>query len=118
MDLQKEICEVLEENNIFVCGDDMTEQDGKMVTELHFTSNAGEDFVFTVWHDGTVDGFIDGFRQYAVDFDPEEHAEMWILNRGKVSGVPQSIRVLIDDADDIAEFLDDVSISLMNTQRR
>ncbi len=40
----------------------------------------------------------------ADDFDADEHAEMWIDLRGK-RGVPDSIRVLINDADSIKEFL-------------
>ena len=33
---------------------------------------------------------------------------MWIEARGKVAGVPLTIRELIDDADDIQTFLDKV----------
>lgn len=42
--------------------------------------------------------------EYAEDFDPDEHAEMWVEGRGK-RGVPSSIRELIDDANDIKEML-------------
>ena len=42
--------------------------------------------------------FYREFKNYCYNFDPDEHAEMWIKFRGK-NGVPGSIRALIDDAD-------------------
>ena len=79
-------------------------QNGRYYAEMEFYSDAGEDFVFTVWFDGTWSDFVDNFRQYTIDFDPDEHAEMWVNSRGK-NGVPDSIRTLIDDADSIQEYL-------------
>lgn len=87
------------------------EQDGDYYTECEFYSDAGEDFVFDIWHDGTVKSFVDSFADYAFNFDPDEHAEMFMGMRGQ-RGVPQSIRVLISDADSIAETLDSIADEL------
>lgn len=63
-------------------------------------SPLGEDFSFSVSYDDPVNDII----RYYNDFNPEEHAEMWIENRGK-NGVPSSIKLLLKDADDIEEML-------------
>lgn len=86
-------------------------QNGRYYAEMEFYSDAGEDFIFTVWFDGTWGDFVDNFRQYVIDFDPDEHAEMWVNSRGK-DGVPNSIRTLIDDADSILEYLEKWSDNL------
>lgn len=72
--------------------------------EVEFYSDAGEDVVETVFYNGTSKDFVRAFKEMADDFDADEHAEMWIDLRGK-RGVPDSIRVLINDADSIKEFL-------------
>ena len=75
-------------------------------------SPAGEDFYFTVGKDN----FVKEVREYADNFDADEHAEMWVQARGKVEGVPQSIRVLIEDADTIKEMLDALARTLERVQ--
>lgn len=71
--------------------------------EFEKYSPAGEDFIFTIV--GNDEGAVaEKVREYAYDFDPDEHAEMWVESRGK-RGVPDSIRTLIDDADAIKEML-------------
>ena len=45
----------------------------------------------------------------------DEHAAMWVNLRGK-RGVPNSIRVLVDDADSIKEFLLKVADELENVK--
>ena len=54
-------------------------------------------------------------REYAYDFDPEEHAEMWVESRGK-RGVPDSIRTLIDDADAIKEMAFELADALRKAE--
>ena len=76
--------------------------------EISQASPAGEDFNFYVDKDNLTYNIIN----YACNFDPEEHAKMWIENMGNVAGVPQSIRILIDDADDIAEMLENLADKL------
>ena len=51
--------------------------------------------------------------QYANTFDPDEHAEMHIENRGR-GGTPSSIRVLIDDANDIKDMLKELANAVKN----
>ncbi len=69
--------------------------------ELEKYSPAGEDFFFCV----DKKDFINNVIEYAEDFDADDHAEMWVENRHTVSGVPQSVRTLIDDADAIKKML-------------
>ena len=108
----EKIKEVLKEefgNGLSICSVGL--QDGECYAEMEFYSDAGEDFVFTVWFDGTWTDFVENFREYAVEFDPDEHAEMWVNSRGE-NGVPDSIRTLIDDANSIKEHLEQFSDGL------
>ena len=74
-------------------------------------SPAGEDFTFSV-NVEDVENVWREVRQYANDFDTEEHIEMWVeARRNGVSGVP-SIRRLVEDADDIDEMLDELADAL------
>jgi len=84
---------------------------------MEWYSPAGEDFVFTFHFDGSASDFVDNFRSYAEDFDPDEHAEMWVEHRGK-NGCPNSIRDLIDDADAINDFLNSVAHDLIDALER
>lgn len=81
-------------------------------TEWEFEkySPAGEDFIFSVVVDDPEDLWREVMR-YAVEFDPDEHAEMWVKARGNVSGIP-SIRTLVEDADAIDEMLDELAEAL------
>ena len=84
--------------------------------ELEKFSPAGEDFFFCV----DKKNFINNVIEYAEDFDADEHAEMWVENRHTVSGVPKSIRTLIDDADAIKKMLSELAENLnrkMKTRR-
>ena len=107
----KSIITILENNDIRIISTEKGYKTEKLYTELEFYSDAGEDFVFSIWHKGTKASFIEGFCQYAADFDPDEHAELYIDMRGK-NGVPDSIRALIDDADDIAAKLEKIADEL------
>ena len=64
----------------------------------------GEDFGFDVEYKN-ADELVKAISDYYEDFDPEEHAMMWWNARNSVSGVPQSIRELLDDADAIRKML-------------
>lgn len=100
--LNKKIIDRLEKNDFRICG--IYEQDGEFFVELETYSPAGEDFIATIWYDGTSKDFINAFYEYAIGFDPDEHAEFWVESRGK-NGVPESIRELIEDADAINDIL-------------
>lgn len=109
IDTIKEVLEKELGEKLNICGVEI--QNGEYYAELEFGSDAGEDFVFDVWFDGTWNDFVTKFRQYAADFDPDEHAAMWVDSRGK-NGVPDSIRALINDADSIQEYLEQFSDGL------
>lgn len=78
------------------------EGDGRTYAELFKPSDAGEDFSILVdfEKDNQAETFLRDLREYVYDFDPDEHAEMWVPHRGE-GGCPGSIRELIDDADSI-----------------
>ena len=107
--LNKKIAAVLEEQGYTVLS--IEKQRGQHIAELETDSPAGEDVIVDVWFDGTNKGFISAFYQYAIDFDADEHAEMWVDSRGK-NGVPSSIRALIDDADAIEQHLMETAAKL------
>lgn len=69
--------------------------------ELSIYSDAGEDFSFSADAD-TPNGFWRSLSDYADDFDAEEHAVGW-WRAGR--GEPDSLRVLLDDADKLAEWM-------------
>ena len=98
--LTSKVLDVLENNDITI-----KKSDNEWMLEWY--SNAGENMVEYVEGENDKD-FADHFFRLAADFDADEHAEMWVEARGKVAGVPLTIRELIDDADDIQAFLDKV----------
>lgn len=83
------------------------EDDGNTVSFYQY-SPAGEDFSFTVGKEN----IIEEVREYAADFDIDEHIEMWIEEkRNGVSGVP-SARELVHDAEDIDGMLQELAAAL------
>lgn len=104
--LPVEIEAILENEDISLSID--KNADGEYYAEMEFESPAGEDVVFGYYYDGTAQGFIKGFQEYAKSFDSDSHAESWIKERGK-NGVPSTIRALIDDAEAIKEELQTVT---------
>ena len=113
--LNEKTIAILEENDITVS--ERYEQDGEYYREIEFYSPEGEDVLETIWYDGTDDGFIEGFRQLADNFDADEHAEMWIDGRGK-RGIPDSVRALIDDAENIKDTLLGVAEKLEGIEKK
>lgn len=72
-------------------------------------SPAGEDFFFYV----PIQNFAEEVEEYAQDFDVDEHVEMWIDARKRgVSGVPSTIRELLEDAEAIQKMLNDLAEAL------
>ena len=86
-----------------------SEEDGHAYVELQKESPAGEDFIMYIYFNQSepVTSFLEDLKEYYEDFDPEEHAEMYIDCRGQ-NGVPETIRELLDDADEIKEMIGDV----------
>lgn len=73
--------------------------------EFKQSSPAGEDFCFCAYGD-TAEEIVSSIREYAADFDIEEHVKMWLdaKNNG-ISGVPD-VHILVQDAEDIQNMLD------------
>ena len=80
--------------------------------ELSRHTPAGEDFSFYV---AKKDGIVEGVREYATYFDPDEHAEVLVRCRG-MNGVPESIREIIDDAEEIQNMLEELSEALQEAE--
>lgn len=81
--------------------------------EIEFSSDLGEDVVenieFREFENINIDGFIRLLREYADDFDVDEHAEELVPMRGK-NGVPNvSISELIEDAQGIKDYLFEIA---------
>ena len=82
--------------------------------EFEKYSPAGEGFIFTITGNDEA-RVVEQVREYAYDFAPDEHAEMWVESRGK-RGVPDSIRTLIDDADAIKEMVSELVDALRKVE--
>lgn len=101
--LSERTIEILENNDMKIY--DRSEQNGEFTREIEFYSPEGEDVCECIFYDGTDESFIKAFRSNAENFDANEHAEMWIRNRGQVGGVPESAKYLITDAEWIKDTL-------------
>lgn len=55
--------------------------------------------------------FVKNVREYADDFDADEHVELWIEGRGK-NGVPATARELVEDAEAIRDMLNELAVAL------
>lgn len=75
--------------------------------EIETYSPAGEDILVCV----EIDDFPRRIREYAEDFDVDEHVELWIESRGQ-RGVPETARELIEDAEAIQKMLNELADAL------
>ncbi len=81
--------------------------DGRV--EINRYSPAGEDFSICV----AVNDFPQAVAKCAEDFDVDEHVEMWIEGRKSgVSGIPSSIRELLEDAEAIERMIQELADAL------
>ena len=94
--LNKKTIEILE-NNGFNVGE-ITKQNGEYYIEMGQYTPAGEDWWETIWFDGTDDGLFKAVEERWDSFNADDEAAIWIESRGK-NGVPNSIRILLDDAE-------------------
>lgn len=108
--LSEKIINILEANDIKIS--DREGRQGEYYREIEFYSPEGEDVIETIYYDGTEEDFVNGFKEIADNFDADDHAEMWINNRN-VPGTPQSVRALIDDAEEIKNTLVSVANQLL-----
>lgn len=84
--------------------------DGSIEIGQH--SPAGEDFFFAI----AGKDITSEIKEYYEDFDPDEHAKMWVENMNKVNGVPKSVRILIDDAEAIDNMLMELAETLQEME--
>lgn len=84
--------------------------------ELHWCSKAGEDMNETIYHCNSVDSIINAISTLAEDFDPEEHAKLYVNDAGE-NGVP-TLKELVDDAYDIKGFLMNIASELINITKK
>ena len=84
--------------------------------EIGKYSPAGEDFSFSV----EDENFVEKVREYAADFDPDEHVGMWVTAKyqhgGEKSDIP-SVRELIEDADAINQMLHELAAALSDDSK-
>lgn len=71
---------------------------------VRWQSPAGEDFNMDI----DAESFISDFVSQAENFDADDHAELFIRNRGQ-HGIPTTIREILEDAEAIAEKLQHVA---------
>lgn len=79
--------------------------------DIQQKSPAGEDFSF---YADTAD-FPAGVLEYARNFDPDEHVELWVEHRGE-GGCPSTVRELVDDAEAIKKMLKTLADALITAQ--
>lgn len=96
-----------EDINIYSC--DYTENDGYYY-QIGFCSDAGEDFSIDISGE-TIEDVIKDFQHYSFEFDANEHAKEWVSYCGEY-GVPNDLRVLIEDAESIKEKLNNLEKNL------
>lgn len=111
MKLSYKIRKILEKNEFAVY--ESPRADGLYDIELTVFTPLGEDYTVSLIYTGTALSFVEEFKEYSDNFDPEDHAAMWIEHRGE-RGIPNSIQALLNDALWIKSFLDRVSQELQN----
>ena len=83
-------------------------QNQELYAECEFYSEAGENFVFSICGN-SFDEFKQNLADYYWSFDSEEHAVGWY---GANKGEPDSLRVLLADADSINEQIERITRSV------
>lgn len=97
-ELPKSIIAILESEG-FSCGRlETSPKDGENYIEISQMTPKGEDWIETVWFDGSYVGFNEAVKRRAEDFDVDEEVEIWIPHRGE-GGCPSSITDLVKDAE-------------------
>lgn len=106
-ELEQKYIDVLEARDWRIC--DYID-DGRV--ELEKYSPAGEDFLMCV----EVEDFPRKVAEYAADFDPDEHIEMWIEARRNGTRDVPCARVLVHDAEAIEEMLTELADALAEVE--
>ena len=82
--------------------------DGNNVLVEFWTDTAGQDIPVEFEFDGTPEGFVKEFTQYAESYDVDEQVEIYADMRGK-RGVPNTIREILDDCQEAKDTLMEIS---------
>ena len=109
MKLDNKIMEIVEKHDFVI--HKVEKQNNYFYVEINQGTPCGEDWLETIWFDGTNEGFIEAVRERYNNFDVDEEAELWIESRGK-NGVPSSIKALIEDAEWKESKLDELANEL------
>lgn len=104
--LYDRIVDVAEKNGWTVNVDDNIIEFGKH-------SPAGEDFSFTIEYNGDLDEFLNNFKDYYDNYDPDTETYKWLDEEGHGrNGAPYRMRDLLDDKEAIERMIEDLMISL------
>lgn len=110
MKLTTRIMQIIEEHGFSI--EEVTKQEDDYYVGLNQRTPAGEDWYLIIWFNGTTEDFILQLKIYYNNFDIDEEVEPYISMRGK-NGVPNSISILLEDAEwketKIKELSDDLS---------
>lgn len=107
--LSEKVTDIIENNGWRLCS--CEKMDWEYYAEMEKYSPAGEDYVFTVWFNGFDADFIEKVCEYAEGYDADDHAADLVQYRGQ-GGVPNSVREIIDDAEEIGTMLSDLADEL------
>lgn len=76
-----------------------------------WTDTAGQDIPVELNYDGSVEDLVKHFIEYAENYDVDEEVELYAKYRGQ-RGIPDSIRVLLDDCQEAKDTLMEISDKL------
>lgn len=96
---------LLDINQIVSCGGYSEEG----YEDFSYFTPCGEDFIFTLRHDDNAESLSEALTKYAESFDPEDHAVNWYNHQKDTVGVPESLKDLLEDAENIKTTLVDAA---------
>lgn len=108
---KKDIVKILEDNGFVI--EEITKQSNGIYVDLNQSTPLGEDWWITIFFDGTNNGFIQEFYNYAYNFDIDEEVECFVQGRGK-NGIPNSVVDLVEDAQWKQKILEETADKLYN----
>lgn len=92
---------ILEEHEIYSHGGDADQG----FEEFGYNSPCGEDFLIPLHHEDNAESLSNAFTMFANAFDPEDHAANWYNAQNDTTGVPESLKDLLEDAEHIKKVL-------------
>ncbi len=90
------------------------QEDGTWYGLVEFwTDTAGQDIPTEIEFDGTAEDFVKQFCQAAENYDVDEEVSVYVSHLGK-SGVPDTVRELLDDCQEAKDTLQEIAKALQN----